>query len=53
MQVGDRIPEEVKAVIRDWHERNHFECAAHNEGQYCCLDYLLGDTAERWWTVRT
>lgn len=51
IQVGGRIPEDVKVAIRDWHERNDFECAAHNEGQYCCLDYLLGDTAERWWTT--
>ena len=46
MDAGAELTPEAAQAIRGWHERNSFECAAHNEGQYCCLDYLLGDTKE-------
>ena len=47
-QAGGKLSDEARAAVRAWHERNAFECAAHNEGQYCCLDYLLGDTGPEW-----
>ena len=35
------------AALRGFHKRQGI-CAAHDEGQYCCMDYLLDDTREEW-----
>ncbi len=37
----------VLVALRGFHERQGI-CVAAGEGQYCCMDYLLGDTREEW-----
>lgn len=42
-----QIPDAVLAEIRAFHHDRDFDCAAHSEGQTCCLDLLAGsDTVD-------
>lgn len=43
-RLGVQIPAEVLTEIRAVHD-GHPGCAAHSEGQTCCLDWLLGRSA--------
>jgi hypothetical protein len=40
-RIGDQVPARVKGEIRAAHDDAW--CAAHSEGQTCCMDRLLGD----------
>jgi hypothetical protein len=42
-RLGAMLSPEAAEAIRAWHRRNWWRCAAHGEGEACCLDDLLGD----------
>jgi hypothetical protein len=42
------LDEKARTAMQEWHQRWPYECAAHAESQYCCIDFLLGDTREEW-----
>src|SRR4051812_39284348 len=43
-QIRADMSDGMLALIADAHRDFAGECAAHSEGQECCLDYLLGET---------
>jgi hypothetical protein len=39
--VGDSLEPSQREILMGAHDE--YWCAAHNEGQLCCIDYLLRD----------
>ncbi len=41
------IPAAFAQALREAHDRVGFACNAHDEGQACCVDFLLDDMSKR------
>jgi hypothetical protein len=41
-ELGSEIPAALRARLLAEHPGGAWNCAAHSEGQTCCLDVLLG-----------
>lgn len=44
--VWAKIPADVQAELEALHETYLYDCCGHNEGLYCCIDYLDGRVTE-------
>lgn len=42
---GESLTFEQKAELKAIHEAQGYGCAAWSEGQYCCMDWILGDAS--------
>jgi hypothetical protein len=41
-ELGKQIPTELRAELALEHPGDAWNCVAHGEGQFCCIDVLLG-----------
>lgn len=43
IRFGRRLAPEMRAELAQTHAALGSLCNAHDEGQYCCVDFILGD----------